>query len=291
MKSIIKQSARSCLSCVYHSYIVRVFRKLFSIKLTMFLQHQAIVSKWADAFQVEVEILLTKLVELEGGNTTVGRRYLSTQFWESSFFHGIAIRDLLAIAERRIPLNKVTSTMLKPGGNIVFVTSVFPSLNHGGGLRAFDLMHELSLLGYQVHLFSVKPDGDEFETQKGLKSFLASSAFVPSSGFLVSDFEEWIKSTKIDFDFGYFIWPQSVDLMEESTGQIKSKAFEYIEVTTRRVWMDIQTMFQEHSLKKMHQKVGEFLTNHHLEKKAALIADKLICLTEKDAEFVDKIFQ
>lgn len=272
------------------------FAKFFD-KIENNFKANLVYASWLSSLQSQFDILFEKMCAFESqwNQTKMDTEFASyasvlrpsmVQAVVSSHMH---IADLVENFSLQPPPHRKNQMALKPGGRILFVTGVFPSVNHGGGLRVFDLIQELHLLGYEVHLYSVSPTENETETLHLLKDSLRSMTLVPMHEFNEGCFERYLQKNNHIFDVGYFVWPTAVDLMAVSRNRIHKKVFEFIEVTSLRMWMDLLFVFRNRQSKKPAI-FSYFLTALYYEKKATLLADELVALTEKDASFVETTF-
>ena len=181
--------------------------------------------------------------------------------------------------------NEINSKKLK----IIFVTGVFPGTDHGGGLRVFDMINELYLRGHEVYLFSSNMNYLENKSNELLKKYCKNIKIVSVEEFTSIKFNNWINTSGHFFDIGYIIWPWSVNIIE-NIKNIDKIVFEYIECTTRRIWLDIILHYRDKKNKLLKQSLYELLTHYYCESSAAKKSDILISLTEKDSIFIKKIF-
>lgn len=284
-----KKITKKTLHIIYQSYFFRILRRLISSQLEKSIKHCLINYRWIQAIEEEFKLLINRIESLEPVHKKMNMNYLLASLVEAVLSQKSSFKDIFQVMVAQ-PLDRPSEKLgLSSGSNILFVTSVFPSLNHGGGLRVFDMIHELSLRGMQVYLFSVHQDEND-NTLDALKSHLKGFQLVSGGDFHSQKMGTWLREQNIQFSAGYFLWPDSVNLMSGNREFISHKIFEYIEVTTRRVWMDIQMAVHSNNLAHLYPKFWEFLHNYYFEKKAILEADTLVCLTEKDSEFVQTVF-
>ena len=171
---------------------------------------------------------------------------------------------------------------------ILFVTAIFPDTNHGGGLRVFDLINELSDKGHEVYLYTCAPQYQDSESYNILKQVCCSVNVVESSNFTEPMLTRWIIKRSLIFDLGYYIWPESVNLFPTNRALIKKIAFEFIECTVRRLWIDFLTIDDKES--SIEDLLFNFWTHYYCETCAAKQADILITLTPKDHDFVKGLY-
>jgi hypothetical protein len=237
----IKRIVRILLTLSSISKLKRIVRD----KLDFIIKSRIIYTVWLDVVRFQLAELLKKmaLYEVEQNLDVKGlsavnieaieqkslnknevyqmKDYLIGALTESAAHFYLPLKELAFIFSSK-PSQPDIEPVRKPvigtsPGKIVFVTGVFPSVNHGGGLRIFDLIHELSLLGYEVALFTVKPLTDaDSESLIELKKYLKRLELVDVCDFHVSFFNEWLETDGVIYDSGYFVWTVSANLLLNS---------------------------------------------------------------------------
>jgi len=168
---------------------------------------------------------------------------------------------------------------------ILFVTSVFPSVRHGGGLRTFDIMRGLAKK-HDVSLYTVYEPGDERELDHF--GFLKSVRLSANSRTFLSGYESWISAQPADFDAIHFIWPESARLMSQSRKWARRLVFEYIESVTRSAAMSLIAEADKGHLsaRTVHRLINAF----RMETLGTKMADATIALVPDDHEFARRVF-
>lgn len=174
---------------------------------------------------------------------------------------------------------------------VLFVTSIFPSVEHGGGLKTFDTIQELAVLGYKVSLYSHYNESVDKKSYMDLLPSLTHVRLVDVETFGEADFKDWLVRGNLTFDLGHYVWPHSCTLIPTDHNRIKCHVFEFIETTSRRCMMEIDEMLKDGKNKKLGAKLFELVECTLLEAQACARSDKFICITEKDAEFSRDLFK
>ena len=173
---------------------------------------------------------------------------------------------------------------------VVFVTGIFPGAGHGGGLRALDMIEELALKGHEVILYTTPPrEGDE-ASFKHLKKVVSKIKIVEYVEMNQEVFHQWVLDFGKVLDAVYYVWPTTAPLIFKKHDFIREQIFEFIEVTVRRIWMDLVSYVREHQFHLVPAKLGELWMCYHWEKTAVVNSSHLVCLTDKDMEFVQNVF-
>lgn len=174
---------------------------------------------------------------------------------------------------------------------ILFVTSLFPSFRHGGGLRLFDFIVEFSKT-FDVYIYSVfSPwlDGASYNklcglgikihitnqenfSVIGLRSFLKNENACQSNSFFVAQLEY---DTSVFFDF----------CKEVST----LIAYTLMESLARRYYMEYLAAANSSSLQRVA--IKEMLRRAAQEAKAFSDCNACFCVTSQDLNFSVKLYQ
>lgn len=227
------------------------------------------------------------------------RRYLSAIFdsyiwrcgrWNRSIFDVLKTAQTIATpitSDARIERRqRGVQEKLK----ILFVTSMFPGTEHGGGLRVFDMITELANRGHQVSLYSPEDFGGSTKTLDLLRGRLSSLRLVKSGYFLPRDFAGWLKREGVHYDAIHYIWPASSALMPTGKEWTRNSVFELIESCSRRCLMDLERYLKEGHPDGIEKAAFYLFDNWKLEHDAIFNADRVIALTDADALFTSKVF-
>ncbi len=183
--------------------------------------------------------------------------------------------------------SKATLKAKKAGPlRLLYVTGVFPSLKHGGGLRTFDIMRGLAARGHEVSLYSVHEPGDEAELKE--MAFLKTARLAANTDTFSSGFAGWLAGQK-DFDAIHFIWPQAAELMATARPRTRRMVFEYIESVSRAAAINLLREIQSRDFS--GKAVFQLLEAFHLESRGTALADATISLTPEDHAFTVHSFR
>ena len=181
------------------------------------------------------------------------------------------------------------NTEVQKSKNILFVTSIFPSVLHGGGMRVFDMMYELAQRDYNVYLYTMDHNVDEY-SKKSLQEFCKKITLTSPHQFNKPELLKWAKSSAESFLSTYYVWPSASDLIVNAPDVFGQNIFEFIECTTLRLWMDIKQLLIEN--KPISSEIlSGFWRDYFCESQAIAKCKKFICVTQKDKEFVNLIHQ
>lgn len=175
--------------------------------------------------------------------------------------------------------------------SVLFVTSMFPSVDHGGGLKIFDSIQELVALGYKVSLYSLFQDHVDQKSYDALLPSLTHVRLVNLKHFVADDFNDWLERKNLNFDVAHYVWPHASALIPKNHARIKCHVFDFIETTARRCIMGLEKMIQEKDYKYMGLRLFDLVESLLNEARACAYSDKFICITEKDAEFSRDLYK
>jgi len=172
---------------------------------------------------------------------------------------------------------------------VLFVTAVFPSAEHGGGLRVFDMIDELRRRGHEVSLFASdmhsSPTSASMLTQR-----LRKCRIVKQGQFTPSSYAKWLADESVRYDVIHYVWPSSARLIESGKTWTSKSVFELIESCTRRCLLDVERLLAERHFDALGLAATELLDHWHLECEGVRQADETIALTQADAEFTEQLF-
>lgn len=173
--------------------------------------------------------------------------------------------------------------------HILFVTAVFPSAEHGGGLRVFDMIDELHRRGHEVSLFA-----SEIYSGSASASLLArrlkKCRIVKHGQFAASSYAQWLADESLRYDVIHYVWPGSARLLAAGKLWTAKSVFELIESCTRRCLLDVERLLAERRFDAIGPVAMELLDHWHLECEGVRQADETIALTQADAEFTEQLF-
>lgn len=207
---------------------------------------------------------------------------------------GLMLYDLVVLLDQILDsLNKRFEVRDRKSNNpksIVFVTALFPAIEHGGGLKVFDIIQELNLKGFEVSLYSLYNHQLNQNSYNDLVPSLKHVRLVDNPTFSMTDFQDWLERKNLKFDIAHYVWPFASELIDSKNTRIGQHIFEFIETTTRRCTMAIEDMIQKKEFKDLGTVTLDLIECLRLESMACSKADKFICMTEKDSEFSRNLF-
>ena len=168
---------------------------------------------------------------------------------------------------------------------ILFVTGNFPSIEHGGGLRVFDMIEELTSIGHEISLYSTFKQAGDAASFKKLQCILKNCRLVSPNTFGAEDFKSWLRRTHQKYHAAHYLWPQSGNLIQSGSEFIENSIFELIESTTRRSLIDLEIALQEKNIPNIEKFSYELVLHWSTEKHAAEAASQVIALTPADSSF------
>ncbi len=298
----MKRSKAGFLSSIYRGHWIQKFVAVFRRKLVKFLKEETKEGSLSYGFKASVyaATLNEKLSSvLSNVPSDVPHRHYAPFYTEKLIIEAIendrslekAIVDLaeleshleLAKRNKKNTPNKVSS--------ILFVTSMFPSLDHGGGLKVFDTIQELVALGYKVSLYSMFHQSVDEKSCQELLPSLTQVRLVNPEFFNLDDFTGWLNEKNLNFDLAHYVWPHASLLIPKDHARIKCHVFDFIETTARRCIMGIEVMLQNKEFKHLGKMMFELIECFSLEARACALADKFICTTDKDSEFSRDLYK
>lgn len=240
---------------------------------------------------------IERMPEHEGG---LIRRYWFLIFealvWNTLFRNQSLTRLLVSLEEIGLQQGNIAARSSEPISrtagdklHILFVTAVFPSVEHGGGLRVFDLITELDLRGHRVSLFSTDVHATPYSL-KTLSKCLEHVEVVKHWQFNQDTYRDWLVREAPRFDAIHYVWPESAALMPVAKFWVEKTVFEFIECCSRRCVMDIERQLSTKNFEALESAAHDLLENWRMESMAVGHADELIALTDDDAKFIRHLF-
>jgi len=168
--------------------------------------------------------------------------------------------------------------------SILFVTGIYPDINHGGGLRVFDLISSLSASGISVDLFCPeKNDGYSYGSRNKYKVILERFHMCKTKNFTEENLYKFVSSSEKNYETIIVVWPWTIDIISDRIIGDSKLIFDYIECTSKRLLIDL-------SIKAVNKKiVNEFWESIRLEGKAYDMCDGYIYVTNEDRYFIENI--
>ncbi len=193
------------------------------------------------------------------------------------------------------PAKKAESTPMTGGSQdklkLLMVSGMFPSVEHAGGLRLYDILQDLAAR-HEVHLYSVFQESLDRASLEKLRPLLASIRLVPEAQFQIDDLDAWLKRSALapeDFSAVLLEYPHSTALAESLKKRGARLFFTFMESVTRRKAIDfgLSVTTQPEKLPAIAKDLLDcFLT----ERKAMIHCESTIALTPADADYVESTF-
>lgn len=183
-----------------------------------------------------------------------------------------------------VPQEHRKNISIRPLKKILFVTGVFPDITHGGGLRVYDFIKNLSHNGIIVDLFSApKPDKYSRGIRQKYERFLGKLHICSPESFNENEL-----NTFIDKGDGYdqiiVVWPWAIDIVNPRVALNSKLIFDFIECTTKRVLLDmcIAPLTKDN--------VKNFWELYFWELKALQMCHGYLHVAEEDNEFIKQLY-
>lgn len=201
----------------------------------------------------------------------------------SSFTHSSTVSAPISAC----PPALETSPRLK----ILFVSGMFPCIEHGGGLRLFDIVSLLSET-HDIDLFSMFiPELDSY-SEGLLQGKFSNTKLVAYEDFNSVTLLGWLAS--LGRQTGYYDviqceYPLSSILMESVRPYGRKIGFTFMECAAKSLLIKLQNSLSERDFPNMGR-LGRLFWEHTVaEHKAARNADFVIAVTEEDAQFIERV--
>ncbi|MBX9768999.1 MAG: glycosyltransferase family 4 protein [Bdellovibrionales bacterium] len=193
------------------------------------------------------------------------------------------------VAERNLTLEKGRAA---EGLKILYVTGMFPSDKHGGGLRVRDILSKLTLR-HQVDLYSIFNSAiDRASFEEVCKSVRASRLCEDEKIFGPTDILGWLKRRGIGpgyYDVIQFEYPRSVALIKSLKPFGKRHGYTLMESITRHHFQNFQR-FLGTDVQAAAASALNLLEAVKIEGDALRNTDFSVAVTEADAAFTQKTF-
>jgi glycosyltransferase involved in cell wall biosynthesis len=172
---------------------------------------------------------------------------------------------------------------------ILFVTGMFPSTAHGGGLRLFDIIRHLSARN-QVDLYSVYREDLDGASLTRLAPHLSAARLVRSEKLQAGDVEAWLERLGHRpgaYDAVHFEWPQAAPLIAPLRHWGRRSFFTMVECLTLASLIDLDRAKNGDELA---QAAVAFVRRQAIERAAIAAAHHTIAVTDVDADFAARAF-
>ncbi|MFC1896922.1 glycosyltransferase family 4 protein, partial [Thermodesulfobacteriota bacterium] len=273
-----------------------------STNLTI-VQHKQVIDKQEEAFYHSWFGLIYsdfhKVLEQLAGNSyrevlsfshllfmEISRSYLiSGEIWQLGY--EINLFKTLPPSQQQ---SKSYVTDNKPGRmKILVVSAMFPSIEHGGGNRLFDIISELSA-EHEVALFSAyMPEADKYSMEL-LKHNVCEMNLVDEESLNHQTILEWLSDLNRKHGHYHVIqceYPNSVALIDTLRPFGLKVGFTYMECVTKSYLIRLQNSIRETDFVNIGQLARSFWEFAVEELEAALKTDFQIAVTPEDADFIE----
>lgn len=175
---------------------------------------------------------------------------------------------------------------------ILYITGMFPSDKHGGGLRVRDIISKLTLR-HDVDLYSVfNPEIDQHSFQTVCQKLKASRLCDQGTTFGAKDILQWFKRRGIKagyYDVIQFEYPKSVSLIRHLRPFGKKLGFTFMESVTRHHLQNVSRLIEK-NVNAATESTLKLVEALQTEGTALRQTDFTIAVTESDALFTQKTF-
>ncbi|MDA8418778.1 MAG: glycosyltransferase family 4 protein [Desulfobacteraceae bacterium] len=175
---------------------------------------------------------------------------------------------------------------------LLVLSGMFPSIEHGGGLRLFDIIDILADLGHQIDLFSIYvPERDQASLGL-LQGKLAHIRLVPLEEFTAAHLQAWLTELgrgPRDYHAVQGEYPQSARLLAAARPFARKTGFTFMEYATKSLLTKLSHSLAEYDFITLSQQAQTFWELTVLELTAASESDFLIAVTTEDAAEIERI--
>ena len=169
--------------------------------------------------------------------------------------------------------------------NILYITGMFPSIEHGGGLRMFDILSSLTKR-HNVDLYSPYIEALDSRSYELLKNRLCNLRLANNLIPDINDITKWLKDLRRDWKYYDIIqleYPTTIYLVNHIRPFGKKIGYTFMESIPKSAAIDLRN-------KMLTSELGESLTNFlhcaRLEKEISQKSDFLIAMSEDDASLI-----
>ena len=173
---------------------------------------------------------------------------------------------------------------------LLFVSAMFPSTDHGGGLRLYDIVSQLATR-HEVDLYATYREDLDGPSLHKLAPLLSAARLWPSDELDAADLLSWLARRNLapdHYDAIHFEWPQTARLFGGLASLRSRRIFTLMECTTRAQVIGLGRALDGHG------NLGEValaLCRAFSHEQAALRGSHVgIAVTDDDAEFAARAF-
>ncbi len=180
---------------------------------------------------------------------------------------------------------------------ILVISGLFPSIEHGGGLRLFDILRGLSA-EHDIDLYSVFHADTDSQSLALLKEHLRDIKLIESEQITDlaasrKDIESWLEDigkNKQYYDVVQLEYPHTIYLTNFMKQYAKKVGFTFMECQTKSNVVKIQEMTSNNDLSEMPRFSTALWKYAVAEKFVLQNADFLIAVTPEDADFLQRLY-
>jgi glycosyltransferase involved in cell wall biosynthesis len=242
------------------------------------------------------EAILRAASAVDAPELTASSSEIFGALWETYRSNGGAgaLERTLARAGAELPRRAATAKTANGAReqrrSILVVSGMFPSTEHAGGLRLFDITQALARR-HDVDLYSVyREDLDEASLERLLPSLRAVRLVGGGRELVADDARAWLgRNGSAHYDVIHFEYPSSTHLIPVLRPYAKKTLFTLMECVTRRLLIDLSLRLREGS-PHLGSTAQDFLESFNVEREALHACDQGIAVTDEDAEFAVRAF-
>jgi glycosyltransferase involved in cell wall biosynthesis len=176
---------------------------------------------------------------------------------------------------------------------ILYVTGMFPSTEHGGGLRIFDILMNLSER-HEIDLYSIYDPKMDRASFNHLRGRFRKVRLVNSRFFCGADAQKWLTDEGVPegyYDVIHYEYNHTIELIDDLRRWSKKSIFVMIECLSKSFFLRLADNNKRGG---SFVEAGRFLTrlfiNALQEQKGFFLADEAVSVTPEDADFIQKLF-
>jgi glycosyltransferase involved in cell wall biosynthesis len=180
-----------------------------------------------------------------------------------------------------------------PKLKILYVTGMFPSTEHAGGLRIFDILMKLSGQ-HEIDLYSIYDPKMDRSSLGHLGKHLRKIRLVHPKAFSGADAEKWLVGEGVPegyYDLIHYEYNHTIELIDDLRRWTKRSVFIMTECLSKSVYLRLADCARKGG---SAQEAGQFLArlviNALHERDGHFHADRSVSVTPEDADFIEKLF-
>ncbi len=248
-----------------------------------------------EGIAILAEKILSGLVEMPASFHAI-KEWFAVCLVEYAASRGRGRESLLGIMSslfpKKLELDPVVSVERHGPLRILFVTGMFPSRTHAGGLRIFDLITELSAR-HTIDCISVGPTNSEESECPELLKYLDKHLFLKVDSFSWNQAEEWLINNGRGYGFYdvvHYEYLNTSEFLKHIKRFGKKNVFTMMESVSRRCFIDFCNTFDRWETGDFGIPLFfEFLMLGSYESTVCRDADLVVALSDEDAQFITRI--